>query len=258
MTLPIVVQIGADPELFAKIGVDYISVHEALPGTKWEPFKVYRGAVQVDGVAAEFNIDPARRKTDFIRSIKTVRKSMLKMLQKRWPSAQLVADPTAYFEKNYFSYLPESVRMLGCEPDFSAYTRKANPKPHTDEPIRTGSGHIHIGWDDDSKKTEDNIVNLVKDLDYCLAPQALKFDNDVKRMELYGQRGSFRPKPYGVEYRVLSNAWLRSDKTIGFVFDASKAIAEYSLNNPQPLHEAGVESTLSFEDFLHSKGIPVL
>jgi hypothetical protein len=35
---------------------------------------------------------------------------------------------------------------------------------------------------------------------------------------MYGAAGAFRPKTYGVEYRVLSNAWLLSEARMRFVF----------------------------------------
>ena len=35
---------------------------------------------------------------------------------------------------------------------------------------------------------------------------------------MYGKAGAFRPKPYGMEYRVLSNFWLTSDVHMGNVF----------------------------------------
>lgn len=51
--------VGADPELFvSKAGV-ILSAFGLVGGTKKVPQKVERGAVQVDGMALEFNIDPA-------------------------------------------------------------------------------------------------------------------------------------------------------------------------------------------------------
>ena len=53
--------LGADPEAFVvlKDGGIPVSAHGLLPGTKDKPFPVEKGAVQVDGMAAEFNIEPA-------------------------------------------------------------------------------------------------------------------------------------------------------------------------------------------------------
>src|SRR3546814_9474953 len=35
---------------------------------------------------------------------------------------------------------------------------------------------------------------------------------------MYGAAGAFRTKPYGVEYRVLSNAWLKDSKLMSWVY----------------------------------------
>ena len=50
--------IGSDPEVFLKDGDNPASAHGLLPGTKEQPHKTVGGAVQVDGMAAEFNTDP--------------------------------------------------------------------------------------------------------------------------------------------------------------------------------------------------------
>ncbi|MOA35237.1 hypothetical protein D3C78_1566850 [compost metagenome] len=57
-----------------------------------------------------------------------------------------------------------------------------------------------------------------KQLDYYLGLGSLLYDPDVKRRTMYGAAGAFRPKPYGVEYRVLSNAWLKSEELMGWVY----------------------------------------
>jgi hypothetical protein len=37
----------------------------------------------------------------------------------------------------------------------------------------------------------------------------LFWDSDVNRRLLYGKAGTIRIKPYGIEYRTLSNFWLK-------------------------------------------------
>ena len=44
-------------------------------------------------------------------------------------------------------------------------------------------------------------------------------DDGAKRRELYGKAGAYRVKPYGVEYRVLSNFWLKSPALMQWVYD---------------------------------------
>jgi len=51
--------VGCDPELFVKKDGVLVSAHGLVQGSKEHPFRVSKGAVQVDGMALEFNIDPA-------------------------------------------------------------------------------------------------------------------------------------------------------------------------------------------------------
>lgn len=214
-------KIGADPELFCKKDGQFISAHGMVPGTKHNPHFVDKGAVQLDGVAAEFNINPAFSKEEFLGNIDSV----IKSLEEFTIGTELVATPTALFEENYFNSLPDGVKVLGCEPDYNAYTGEKNRMPHTTKPFRTGAGHIHVGFteyqDIFDKDHFEECALRTKQLDHVLYVGSLLWDSDNKRRELYGSIGSFRVKPYGVEYRPLSNAFLSSDEIKGWVYDAT-------------------------------------
>lgn len=217
--------IGADPELFLKNpnSNHFISAHDLLPGTKAEPFKVPYGAVQVDGTAAEFNITPAATCKEFSDNIHSVMNSMQQLV----PGYNMIANPTAIYEKEYFENgIPMSAKRLGCDPDFNAWTFLENPHPDArDEPMRTGAGHIHIGWTDNEDiydyKHFAECARVGRQMDYYLGIWSLLWDPDPTRRLLYGKAGAFRPKPYGMEYRVMSNAWLKSNILINWVYEAA-------------------------------------
>lgn len=221
--------IGTDPELFAvdnKTG-KFVSGHDMIPGTKMFPHFVECGAVQVDGVACEFNTNPAETLGEFMGNIKTVRSILDKMVAES--GAHLVSVPTATFDLEYFETLPEDVKLLGCMPDFNAYTGDENIPPHTDEPFRTGGFHLHVGWDRYLDPTDPEHFglcrNVIKQLDAVLFDTSKRWDNDDARRKLYGNRGAFRPKTYGVEYRSLSNACLSDEAILEWIYVAStKAI----------------------------------
>jgi hypothetical protein len=223
--------IGTDPELFVTDEHDrFISAHDLIPGSKEFPHPVPRGAIQVDGVAAEFNIDPVSKVDQFTKNIRSVMNSMEEYIKEKHPSYNLHIAPTAHFERAYFDLLPEETKKLGCTPDFDCYTGEENMPPETTESFRTGAGHIHIGWTRDASLGDEkhfkNCCDLVKELDATLFPASLLWDNDNKRRELYGKMGSFRPKPYGLEYRPLSNAYLKEKSTQEFVFNTSMYVAQ--------------------------------
>jgi hypothetical protein len=212
--------IGADPEVFirSKITGKLVSAHGMLPGTKEEPFLVPHGAVQVDGMAAEFNIDPAKNANEFVRNVKSVMHTLNNMIGKDYEIAVL---PTAHFGKEMIDAQPDEAKILGCDPDYSAYTSRQNNAPDIDTPFRTAAGHIHIGWTEGaeamSKPHLDMCEHLIKTLDYYTTPM-VRLEHDVLRRKLYGMAGSYRPKSYGVEYRTPSCVWLLNEKTMRLMF----------------------------------------
>lgn len=224
MNLADTILVGADPELFMKSrnSGDFVSAHGRVPGTKYEPFKVPYGAIQVDGTALEFNIDPAHTVDEFIHNIAAVRKT----LEGYVPGYNVVAEPVALYDKDYFLFdVPSSAQELGCDPDFNGWTGEQNPRPDPNgEPMRTAAGHIHIGWGTDfdvyDKDHYELCCRVARQMDYCLGIQSLLWDKDGTRRKLYGKAGAFRPKPYGIEYRVLSNRWLASEALTRWVYNA--------------------------------------
>lgn len=213
------ITIGADPELFVTQEGKYRSAWGLIPGTKEKPHAVKDGAVQVDGMALEFNIDPVKTADDFVAKINSVMGQMKEMV----PGYDFAIVPSCRFNGNHFRAQPDEAKELGCTPDFNAYTLAENPKPNNLTTMRTASGHIHIGFCDGADPMSDEhmirCATLVKQLDAYLGLPSLIFDKDKKRREMYGAAGAFRPKPYGVEYRVLSNAWLLTEDRMRFVFD---------------------------------------
>lgn len=228
-------KIGADPEVFLRdTSGRFVSGHDLIPGTKEKPFFVPDGAIQVDGVALEFNIAPANTSNEFIGNIKSVMGSLKEHYGQTRPDCDFAIEPTATFDKEYFDALPEEPKILGCTPDFNAYTGLENSPPHTDEPFRTGAGHIHIGWGSGYSISNPDHFDLcrdvVKQLDCILYPASLLWDHDQKRRTLYGRLGAFRPKKYGVEYRPLSNAILKAQFIQKFVFDATVQAVDLLMN----------------------------
>lgn len=217
--------IGCDPELFLRNPNSgaYFSAHGMVPGTKEEPHKVKDGMVQIDGTALEFGIDPAATEDEFVNRIVSVKGTLRSMID---PGFEIVAHPVATFEPTYFKELPPWAVEMGCTPDFNAWTGEVNPRPSEDVTFRTGSGHVHIGWthgaDVLNDKTHIEACRAVaRQMDYYLGIYSVLWDRDTKRRELYGKAGAYRVKPYGVEYRTLSNRWTESPMLMRWVYKAA-------------------------------------
>lgn len=251
--------IGTDPELFVTKGGILQSAFGLIKGDKRKPFKVNKGAVQVDGMALEFNTDPTADVDEFVTNIQEV----MSQLQEMVPEYEFFIEPTAEFGKDYIEKQPQEAKELGCDPDFNAYTGEMNEKPDGETGFRTAAGHLHIGW------TENEDVNcpyhfdecreVVKMLDRYLGIPAEEIDKDEKRREMYGELGAFRPKPYGVEYRVLSNFWLKDERLMRWVFKkAQRAMDDLVSDRKSCYHiktEAGMREQVGVDKFFETTSI---
>jgi hypothetical protein len=226
-------KIGADPEIFIRDNKTgkLISAHGLFPGTKEEPYPVKHGAIQVDGMAAEYNIHPASTAEEFVFYHLSVLCDLRDEIKARNPDLDFsfAFVPVADFGAEYIAEQPMEAKQLGCTPDFNAWEDgQVNPTPDAEMPFRTASGHIHLGWGSDYEIDDPEHIEaccmMVKQIDSGIAPMyvLLEGEEGKRRRDLYGKAGAFRPKKYGVEYRVLSNVWLTNTFYMSHIFRAVK------------------------------------
>lgn len=208
------ITVGTDPEFFVfdkKSGIN-CSAHDLVPGDKDKPHKLEFGAVQADGTAIEMNITPAETAAQFKEYNMKVLDQIRKMVPENY---EFKYTPTVHYDAKYFESIPKASKELGCNPDWNAWEDKINPRPEpkgADEFMRSGAGHFHIGWTKDADVQDDShrydCRTIVKGLDQLVLPWMKLFDDNKDRARLYGKPGAMRYKPYGVEWRTPSNAWL--------------------------------------------------
>lgn len=225
-TASIKIGVGVDPEFFAidTEAMRLTSAHDLVPGTKEKPHPLKHGAVQVDGLAIEYNTEPAYNAKDFVKFNKEVIAQIRAMVPSKY---EFLYKPAVFFDPYYFDKVPEHPKELGCSPDYCAYKRDINPRPVPPagkETMRTGSGHIHVSWtkdaDVDDPSHRFDCETVVQALDAFIYPYLKIFDKDTERATLYGKLGAFRYKSYGVEWRTPSNAWLNHPEIWEWLFEA--------------------------------------
>lgn len=220
---------GADPEVFVvdRATKKFVPAWGLVGGTKYEPELVQDGAVQVDGMALEFNINPAKTENKFVKNIFSVKKQLGDMIG---DDLQLSDVSTAVFDVDVWKKTPKEAKVLGCDPDFNAITMMQNTMPKPAPRFRTAGGHIHIGWGKNFDVGDPDFFNLcanvVRQLDASVGCYLYKHDPDRKRQSLYGAPGAFRVKPYGVEYRSPSNWWIRDEESTAKIFRIAKKAVE--------------------------------
>jgi hypothetical protein len=216
--------IGCDPEFFLRERKSgkLISAIPFISGTKDEPFRLPLGGnIQRDNVAMEIATDPADSVENFVSNIRNTLTEAIKTLP---IDTEIVAAPSASFDPDQLTH-PEA-QAFGCDPDFDAWEMKENDKPcAVDNTFRSCGAHIHVGTDGNDENTFlldfEGKMQTVKVMDCIHGIISSVLDSNkeaIERRQLYGKPGAHRPKDYGVEYRVLSNYWLKSPITVMMMY----------------------------------------
>jgi hypothetical protein len=218
--------IGTDPEFFLEKDSVIISSLGLIPGTKDYPHRVSNHVlVHPDNISLELSIPPANDKTDFVQKIHLAVNSAKEYLATIDPKINLNSDLSSIFASKELLDDPLA-KTLGCSVDFNAFYRKQNKRPNGKSTnLRTCGGHIHVGLPDEYV-TNDFIEKCVLMMDLYLGIPSIILDKDKARRALYGKPSAFRFKPYGFEYRVLSNFWLKNENLINWVYDNTALAVE--------------------------------
>jgi len=164
-----------------------------------------------------------------------------------------------FFEDNEWNQIPRAWKRLGCAPDGCIYEEQIDHSTWQDYPMRVAGGHIHIGiynviycgpgdWKtfDIHNPNDKNIPNwsdiialksysnYIRNLDAVVATSNVIWNRrrEKERRLQYGTAGSFRKKPYGLEYRVLDNSWILHNWSISLTIGLVKMVAEAMTDDP--------------------------
>ncbi|NIP41345.1 MAG: hypothetical protein GWO28_01195 [candidate division Zixibacteria bacterium] len=224
--------IGTDPEVFLSEKGDIISAIGLIGGSKDKPLKVDGGALQEDNVLAEFNIQPATSSEQFVRNIRHV---MDQLKAKVGPNRELIIKSSHTFTEEFLKAAGPKAMEFGCDPDYDAYLINVNEPPNPASGMRTAGGHVHTCFNVQEPNLDPFKAAIMMDLH--LGIPSLLLDDDVERRQMYGKAGACRPKLVemgdeydGVEYRSLSNFWLKSDELISWVYDRTEQAVD-AINN---------------------------
>ena len=218
--------IGCDPEMFL-VERETGRFRSAIPhvkGTKMEPQPLPSGGnVQFDNVAIEFGTIPAETPDQFVASIQTVLNDMKKVIPEELEFRPI---SSACFPEDQLDH-PEAQRF-GCDPDYNAWELCENEPPFVADPtFRSCGGHLHVGIGEGYEFLEnfEGKIAVVKMMDVFHGVISTILDNSeeaIRRRQLYGKAGAHRPTSYGVEYRALSNYWIKAQDTTRLMYFLTK------------------------------------
>lgn len=148
----------------------------------------------IDGLCLEIPTMPASSLSELKSEIDAIVEAL--DMKKHIVSEFVIPD---IFDR-YGPNIPHKDLEMGCQPEYGIDGMMIPKKKKI--PMRSAGGHIHIDYAKDA-------LPLVEALDCSILLVDYLIDTDKKalRMTNYGRAGAHRIKPYGVEYRSLSNQW---------------------------------------------------
>lgn len=186
--------IGSDPEFICR------DKDTNLPVSMVEIVQENLGDCYVypDNVLLEMNHEPVT--LDEFPAFVEVLKSQLTEFLERLDLTCTLGEVSAEYPQT--ELCNKMAHAIGCMPFEVAGMSGVpfTPRPYQDN-WRYAGGHIHLAYD---KNLIPSHV-LVRLLDKALKDHDVK---DIRRDYFYGQRGAYREKSYGIEYRAVSNAWM--------------------------------------------------
>lgn len=222
--------IGADPEMFLMKNEQLVAVQPYVKGTKEMPQPLPSGGnAQKDNVAIEFGMVPAASKADWLKNIGVTLKELQELLPE---GVRLVALPSSHFPADQLEH-PEC-KEFGCDPDYNAWTGAINEPPAdaAENTFRSCGAHVHLSITDkrhDFLDTMDGKLMTIRIMDCTLGLVSTILDNSqesIERRKLYGKAGCFRSTPYGVEYRTLSNYWIKHPMLTELIYLLTKDVVD--------------------------------
>lgn len=251
---------GTDPEIFVenKDG-SVIPAFDFLPDKNNGVNHSGEGKLYWDGFQAEFDISPGSCLDGVVGRTRRALIHLNSLVKQKYPGAKLSAKSVIEVDPKVLeNSKPEHV-AFGCSPSYNVYDLPGPVLDGRTTPLRSAGGHLHFGI---GKKDKEVITKIVKGLDavlgVCCVSLFEKYD-DARRRSMYGLAGEFRLPKHGIEYRVLSNAWLMHPLLMNIVFDLARVIlfqAEIgTLEHMWKVRESTVIKTINNHDVKSARKI---
>jgi hypothetical protein len=226
---------GTDIEMFLCKEEDnkVVSAVGIINGTKEKPVIMPNGAsLHYDNVLAEFATPICNGKREWLNNCNT----SFKLADGALPSGYYLSTTLASTFVPEEELQTEEAKQIGCSRDYNAYSLKANTPPSIEGlKLRSAGAHIHIGHlclQNDMDK-QIGIVRVMDALHGLISIELDDNDGSQRRKELYGKAGTYRPTAYGIEYRTLSNYWLKDERLQELMWLLSRDALQIVVNDEE-------------------------
>ena len=238
------IQFGCDPEFFfgtknGIVGAEKVIPQEGITIASQDHLTTGKKGVNshfvLDGVQVELNPRPHPCRANLGAEIAGCFRNLKIHLDKQ-KNINVVFDQVIKIDQKELDSLCDKAKVLGCAPSSNLYGNTEIKVNAATLQERSAGGHIHIGLPLEFRKP-DLMKRLVQLMDVVVGNTCVLIDRNpanAERRKLYGKAGEYRLPSHGVEYRTLSNFWLRSYPLMSCVMGLTRlstAILNVSLNS---------------------------
>jgi len=204
------ITLGCDPEFFFSKNGKIIGSEKVI--------KNNNSQIIIDGVQAELNPSASSCRQSLAEHISSCFRSLNEMIKKD-DTIKIDTATTIKIDPKELKSLSKNSQRFGCAPSKNKDgDGKIKIKDASKYYYRSAGGHIHLG-------SYENPKILVPILDIIVGNTCVLIDRDkgnIIRRKIYGKAGEYRTPPHGLEYRTLSNFWLRDYKLMSFVMGLAR------------------------------------
>lgn len=191
--------VGSDPEFFFKRDGEVVPSTEVIDNEE--------DGVTRDGFQGELNPRADSCREIAGRRIASAIVAAEKMAVKR--GAHVSFQMSEIIDGKAWKNAPAEIKQFGCNPTTNVHEADFERPNGQRVKFRSAGGHIHLGLPTNLKSKYEDIVKV---MDVVVGNTCVLIDRDpanARRRKYYGRAGEYRVKPYGLEYRVPSNFWLK-------------------------------------------------
>lgn len=225
--------LGCDPEFFFERGGQVIGAEKVLtPDRKIVSTSFgYNGPsgstaekFVLDGVQVELNPRPNTCRANLGNEIAAAFRA-LRVHLKDMGDVKASFKTVVEVSQVELDSLSDKAKVFGCAESLNTYDKKACVGVDASTYLkRSAGGHIHLGFSGDQLMMAAR-ERLVPILDAFVGNTCVLIDRDpeqAERRKVYGRAGEYRLPKHGLEYRTLSNFWLRAYPLMSMVMGLSR------------------------------------
>ena len=240
-----IASVGSDPEIFV----------EDEAGKVVPAFMFLEGKESVevedsywDGFQAEFSTKPSHCIAFLADSTQAALQRLHAKVQTAGKGKWRLTDRSVVdVDEQFLQEIAPQFSQFGCTPSLNAYGDQGPMLEGRFVPFRMAGGHIHIG----ARLKGVDVDHVVKQMDKIVGIMSVALFRgmeDPRRRYLYGRAGEYRLPPHGLEYRVLSNAWLCHPVIMNFITHVARVSAAVGMFGFSPTDITDEEAQEAIND----------